>query len=182
MCSQGVKPDPSKVDAIQKMEPPKDVAAVRRLVGLVNYLSKFLSKLSELCEPPLRRLTHKDVEWRWSVEQEAAEAEAERIHAVDFLPILEPQLLEIQRETAADPVLRSLIEIILKGWPDRKENVPRELHPYFNVRDELTAQDGVLFKGLQSTSDPRYESVYMVHTPVLKAAFVGLEKLSFGLV
>ena len=33
------------------MERPSDVAAVRRLVGLVNYLSKFLSKLSELCEP-----------------------------------------------------------------------------------------------------------------------------------
>ena len=67
----------------------------------------------------------------------------------DFLPISEPQLLEIQREIAADPVLQSLIQVILKGWPDRKENVPTELHPYFNVRDELTAQDGVLFKGLR---------------------------------
>ena len=298
LTPEGVKPDPSKVAAILKMEPPKDVAAVRRLVGLANYLSKFLSKLSELCEP-LRRLTHKDVEWRWSVEQEEAfqnlkcavtsapvlkyfsstepvegqgdasssgigfvlmqngqpvsyasraltaseknysqiekellaqvfgaernhqfvygrrivlwsdhkpletickkplaiapkrlqrlllrlqqydveirykpgpemhladtlsraylptedqspaETEAERIHAVDFLPISEPQLLEIQHETAADPVLQSLIQVILKGLPDRKENVPTELHPYFNVRDELTAQDGVLFKGLR---------------------------------
>ena len=71
LTPEGVKPDPSKVAAILKMEPPKDVAAVRRLVGIANYLSKFLSKLSELCEP-LRRLTHKDVEWRWSVEQEEA--------------------------------------------------------------------------------------------------------------
>ena len=53
------------------MERPSDVAAVRRLVGLVNYLSKFLNKLSELCEP-LRRLTHKGVEWSWSIEQEKA--------------------------------------------------------------------------------------------------------------
>ena len=57
----GVKPDPRKVEAVLKMERPSDVAAVRRLVGLVTYLSKFLSKLSELCEP-LRRLTHKGVE------------------------------------------------------------------------------------------------------------------------
>ena len=68
LTPEGVKPDPSKVEAILKMERPKDVAAVRRLVGLVNYLSKFLRKLSEVCEP-LRRLTHKDVEWRWSEEQ-----------------------------------------------------------------------------------------------------------------
>ena len=53
------------------MERPSDVAVVRRLVGLVNYLPKFLSKLAELCEP-LRRLTHKGVEWSWSIEQEKA--------------------------------------------------------------------------------------------------------------
>ena len=68
LTPEGVKPDPSKVEAILKMERPKDVAAVRRLVGLVNYLSKFLRKLSEVYEP-LRRLTHKDVEWRCSEEQ-----------------------------------------------------------------------------------------------------------------
>jgi len=60
LTPEGVKPDPRKVDAILKMERPKDVAAVRRLVGLVNDMSKFLKKLSELCKP-LRRLTHKDV-------------------------------------------------------------------------------------------------------------------------
>ena len=78
-----------------------------------------------------------------------AEEEVERIHAVDFLPISEPQLVEIQRETAADPTLQSLKQFILNGWPDRKEALPPELHPYYNVRDELTAQDGVLFKGLR---------------------------------
>ena len=49
LTPEGVKPNPSKVDAILKMERPKDVAAVRRLVGLVNDMSKFLKKLSELC-------------------------------------------------------------------------------------------------------------------------------------
>ena len=78
-----------------------------------------------------------------------AEEEIERIHAVDFLPISEPQLAEIQRETAADSVLQSLIEVILQGWPDQKEALPSELHPYFTVRDELTAQNGILFKGLR---------------------------------
>ena len=48
-----------------------------------------------------------------------AEQETEWIHAVDFLPILEPQLAKIQHETAADPVLQSLTEVILKGWPDQ---------------------------------------------------------------
>ena len=85
LTPEGVKPDPSKVEAILKMERPKDVAAVRRLVSLVNYLSKFLRKLSKLCEP-LGRLTHKHVEWRWSEEQEEA---LERVkHAVTPTPVL----------------------------------------------------------------------------------------------
>ena len=49
-----------------------------------------------------------------------AEQETERIHAVDSLPISEPQLAEIQRETAVDPVLQPPTEVILKGWPDQK--------------------------------------------------------------
>ena len=36
---------------------------------MVKYLSKFLSNLSELCQP-LRKLTHKDAEWQWTQEQE----------------------------------------------------------------------------------------------------------------
>ena len=82
---KGVKPDPTKVEAVLKMERPSDVAAVRRLVGLVNYLSKFLSKFSELCEP-LRRLTHKGVEWSWSTEQEKAFESVKQ--AVTSAPVL----------------------------------------------------------------------------------------------
>ena len=33
-------------------------------------------------------------------------------------PISEPQLAEIQCETAADSVLQSLTQVILQGWPD----------------------------------------------------------------
>ena len=70
-----------------------------------------------------------------------AEEETEWIHAVDFLPISESQLAEIQRETAADSVLQCLTQV--------KEALPSELHPYYMVQDELAAQDGILFKGLR---------------------------------
>ena len=75
-----------------------------------------------------------------------AEEEAETIHATDFLPISEPQLKEIQAETAQDDTLQQLKKTIISGWPDKKKEVPRCLHPYFLVRDELSAQDGLIFK------------------------------------
>lgn len=65
--SEGVKPDPKKIAAIVNMETPVDVQGVQHLIGMVKYLSKFLSNLSELCQP-LCKLTHKDAEWQWTQE------------------------------------------------------------------------------------------------------------------
>ena len=71
LSNEGVKPDPKKIEAIVNMETHTDVQGVKHLIGMVKYLSKFLSNLSELCQP-LRKLTHKDVEWQWTQEQEDA--------------------------------------------------------------------------------------------------------------
>ena len=59
-----LKPDPEKVKAVNKMPKPTDVAGVRRFLRFVNYLSKFLPSLSDICEP-LRKLTVKDTVWSW---------------------------------------------------------------------------------------------------------------------
>jgi len=59
LSSDGLKPDPAKVEAVTKMPRPEDVEGVQRLNGFVTYLAKFLPKLSEIMEP-IRRLTRKD--------------------------------------------------------------------------------------------------------------------------
>ena len=71
LTKEGLKPDPAKVKAILSMKKPDDVTALQRLMGMVKYLSKFLSDLSQICEP-IRRLTHKDVPWYWTKEQDVA--------------------------------------------------------------------------------------------------------------
>ena len=71
LTSEGLKPDPKKVDAICSMPRPEDVQAVKPFVNTVKYLSRFLEDLSDMSEP-LRRLTHKDVPMEWSQEQEEA--------------------------------------------------------------------------------------------------------------
>ena len=71
LTKEGLKPDQAKVKAILSMKKPDDVAAVQRLMGMVKYLSKFLSDLSQICEP-IRRLTHKDAPWFWTKEQDVA--------------------------------------------------------------------------------------------------------------
>ena len=63
--------DPSKVRAIIEMPAPTDKAGVQRLLGLAQYLSKFLPHLSDITKP-LRELTQNDVVWNWESPQQTA--------------------------------------------------------------------------------------------------------------
>ena len=69
--SEGLKPDPLKVDAIVNMPQPDDKRAVQRLLGCVTYLSRFMPTLSEVSEP-LRMLTEKNSVFMWESQQEEA--------------------------------------------------------------------------------------------------------------
>ena len=68
---RGLQADPSKVHAIVDMPPPADVAGVRRFLGMLQYLSKFLPSLSDMTKP-LRDLTGKDAAWIWDHPQQEA--------------------------------------------------------------------------------------------------------------
>ena len=65
ITSEGLKPDPEKVRTMQEMPKPTDAAGFQRLIGFVTYLSRFLPKLSDVCEP-LRKLTLAANEWWWT--------------------------------------------------------------------------------------------------------------------
>ena len=62
LTANGLKPDPSRVRAVEEIPSQEDKAALLRFLGMVNYISKFIPNLSDLTQP-LRELLHKDVEW-----------------------------------------------------------------------------------------------------------------------
>lgn len=64
VASEGLRADLAKVRAIREMPRPENVASVQRILGMVQYLSKFLPRLSDITKP-LRNLTRQDVEWHW---------------------------------------------------------------------------------------------------------------------
>ncbi|XP_062603216.1 uncharacterized protein K02A2.6-like [Saccostrea cucullata] len=71
ISKDGVKVDESKVKAILDMPAPTDVSGIKRLCGMVQYMSKFLPDLSKVLEP-LRLLTRKDQKWNWDSKCESA--------------------------------------------------------------------------------------------------------------
>ena len=78
ISSEGLKSDPEKVWAMKEMPPPTTKEDVRRFLGSIQYLAKFLPMLAEV-ETPLRELTKKDVLFHWDAPQ--AEAFQRLLHS-----------------------------------------------------------------------------------------------------
>ena len=55
VTEHGLRADPGKVSAIVNMPAPTDKEGVRRLLGLVQYLAKFIPNMSEI-DVPIRTL------------------------------------------------------------------------------------------------------------------------------
>ena len=67
------------------MPQPDNVAAVQRLLGLAQYLSKFLPHLVDITKL-LRELTQEDTEWIWDQPQKEAFETLKK--AVSSTPVL----------------------------------------------------------------------------------------------
>ena len=71
LTPDGLKADPAKIEAILDMPPPTDVKGLKRFLGMVNYLAKFLPLLSDMTEL-LQRLEDKAVDWCWLAQHQKA--------------------------------------------------------------------------------------------------------------
>lgn len=67
----GIKPDPQKVAGIKDIEAPRNVADMRRHLGIANHLARFIPNLLD-SSAPLRQLLQKGREWTWGPPQEEA--------------------------------------------------------------------------------------------------------------
>ena len=67
---KGLHVDPAKVRAIRDIPAPTDKAG-RRLLGLMQYLGKFLPQLSDITKP-MRELKQNNVQWAWGTDQETS--------------------------------------------------------------------------------------------------------------
>ena len=61
VSDQGLKPNSDKIKAIINMSTPQDKEGVRRFLGLIQYLSKFIPDLNDL-DASLRILLKSNVE------------------------------------------------------------------------------------------------------------------------
>ena len=68
--TNGVHPDPEKVEAVHGLPAPTNVTELQEFLGMVTYLSPFICGLSTLTAP-LQELLRKDANFTWNASYEA---------------------------------------------------------------------------------------------------------------
>lgn len=68
LTSEGLKPDPEKIRAIEKMAKPTFTKDMQTFMGFIQYLSKFMPNMSTV-SAPLRTLLEKNIVWHWNEQQ-----------------------------------------------------------------------------------------------------------------
>ena len=71
ITKDGIRVDPDKIKAIDTYPVPKNLEQLRRFLGMVNYLARYMPSLRKVLHP-LRNLVKKDTPFVWSESQEAA--------------------------------------------------------------------------------------------------------------
>ncbi|GJQ86387.1 hypothetical protein Trydic_g8477, partial [Trypoxylus dichotomus] len=71
ITENGVKPDPSKVEAVQQYPQPKSQNDIRSFLGLAGYYRRFISDFSKIAQP-LTKLLKKGQAFQWTSAQEEA--------------------------------------------------------------------------------------------------------------
>ena len=75
----------------------------------------------------------------------------------DCLPVSANRWQQIRHAAQEDSTLRQLCEVIHRGWPDSKSDLPECVHAYFDCDDKLTVQGVLVFK---ATNDTRGQRIY----------------------
>ena len=68
---KGISPNPERIEAVKKLKSPTNVAELRRVIGMIYYLGRFLPDLPSVMKP-ITDLLKSDIAWRLGPPQQKA--------------------------------------------------------------------------------------------------------------
>ena len=81
--------------------------------------------------------------------------------AVCFVQFSTQKLNELREATVRDEQLNSLMNYIVKGFPEKGRDLPFAIRNYWSMRDQLSIEDGVILKGNQVVIPEKLRRYYL---------------------
>ena len=66
---------------------------------------------------------------------------------VDYVAFTKPWIEKLKDSTQRDPILATVYQLTQQGWSHQRRHIPRLARRYWDFRDELSTDDGMLLKG-----------------------------------
>ena len=66
---------------------------------------------------------------------------------VDYIAFTKPWIEKLKDSTQRDPILAMVYQLTQQGWPHQRRHIPHLARRYWDFRDELSTDDGMLLKG-----------------------------------
>lgn len=174
---EGVEPDPEYLSAIDKLEEPRNIKELQRILGTANFLAKFIPKMSEITAP-MRELLKKNNEFQWTKTcSNALNALKNKIKQAPLLKLFDPNLpIEIFSD-ASDKALGGCM--FQGGKPvafvSRSLNNAESRFPI--IEKEMAALVFVMEK-LHEFVYGRHVTVFVDHKPLVNIVLKDIHKVT----
>ena len=66
---------------------------------------------------------------------------------VNYVAFNKAWIAKLKEATGDDPVTSTVYQLTQQGWPHQRRHTPRMARAYWDFRDELSTDDGLLLKG-----------------------------------
>ena len=82
---------------------------------------------------------------------------------VDYIAFTKPWIEKLKDSTQRDPILATVYQLTQQGWPHQRRHIPRLARRYWDFRDELSTDDGLLLKGPRLIIPGELQEEYLSH-------------------
>ena len=80
---------------------------------------------------------------------------------VDYIAFTKPWIEKLKDSIQRDPILGTVYQLTQQGWPHQRGHIPHLARRYWDFRDKLSTDDGLLLKGLRSIIPGELQEEYL---------------------
>ena len=143
---------------------PLKMIAMKNLANALPHLQRMLLELQKY---------HVTIKYRPGEEMQLADAlshcparasqEIKLDMGVDYIAFTKPWIEKLKDSTQQDPILATVYQLTQQGWLHQRRHVPHLARRYWDFRDELSTDDGMLLKGPRLIIPGELQEEYLSH-------------------